>query len=276
MNALLKAMSEGGRVGFDAPYTSKGKPRLDQTGSGLTGVDCSYRWYSVDEICSILDRFDGVVFVGDSFLQTIYSGFNVLLRRDLASGAMKTDLDNCRCDLQFTNPGCNRELIRSSEDADGFWCKRKPHALLPLDTFPARAETISQFQKLVPEEPRSRYQPIAIIHSVSPSTLPYDVANQSLIEFLSLADESKRRTPMLWIGPTATGHLDMKSRKGNQEIWDFDVDMARVASQFDIDVLHMWNLTVQASSVDGLHFGEKVAVTQAMMVINWLSRLPST
>ncbi|RMZ89548.1 hypothetical protein DV736_g3217, partial [Chaetothyriales sp. CBS 134916] len=251
--ALLKAMSEGGRVGFDAPYTPK-----------------------VEEICFILDRFDAIVFVGDPFLQTIYNGFNTLLRRDLASGAMKMDLDNCHCDLQFMNPDCSRELVHSSEDADGFWCKRKPHALLALDSFPTPAETITKFKKLVPEAPRSRYQPIAIIHSISPSTMPQDVASQSLVQVLSLADQSKRKTPMLWIGPTAAGHIDIKNRKGNQEIWDFDMNMAKVASQKDIEVLHMWNLTVQATSHDGLHFGEKVAITQAMMVINWLSRLPSS
>ena len=81
---------------------------------------------------------------------------------------------------------------------------------------------------------------------------------------------------MLWIGPTAAGHVDIKDRKGNQEIWDFDRNMAKIANENDIEVLKMWNLTVQASSYDGLHFGEKVAITQAMMVVNWLSRLESS
>jgi hypothetical protein len=81
---------------------------------------------------------------------------------------------------------------------------------------------------------------------------------------------------MLWIGPTAVGHIDIKDRKGNQEIWDFDKQLAHVAAQNDIEVLKMWNVTVQASSWDGLRFSEKVAITQAMMVINWLSRLESS
>ena len=135
---------------------------------------------------------------------------------------------------------------------------------------------LKKFKKLVPMAPRSRYQPIPIIHSISPSTLPQDVASTSLLEFLKLADESKRKTPMLWIGPTAAGHIDIKDRKGNQEVWDFDRNMAKVASENNIEVLKMWNLTVQASSYDGLHFGQKVVITQAMMVVNWLSRLESS
>ena len=43
-----------------------------------------------------------------------------------------------------------------------------------------------------------------------------------------------------------------------------------------VDVLGMWNLTVQANSWDGMRFGESVVITQAMMVLNWLSRLESS
>jgi hypothetical protein len=81
---------------------------------------------------------------------------------------------------------------------------------------------------------------------------------------------------MLWIGPTAAGHVEIKGRKGNQEIWDFDRKMARVAAENDVDVLGMWNMTVQAGSWDGMRFGERVAIVQAMMVVNWLSRLESS
>ena len=43
---LLEALSHGGRHGFDAPYSPAG---------------CHYRWYTVPEICMILERFDGIV-----------------------------------------------------------------------------------------------------------------------------------------------------------------------------------------------------------------------
>jgi len=101
-------------------------------------------------------------------------------------------------------------------------------------------------------------------------------AAASLLKFVELADESDRNTPMLWIGPTAAGHVELKGRKGNQEIWDFHRKMASVAEDNDVEVLGMWNMTVQATSWDGMRFGEKVAITQAMMVMNWLGRLQSS
>src|SRR5437763_616749 len=55
----------------------------------LFSLGCSYHWYDTAKICLILERFDGVVFVGDETLQSIYAGFNILLRQDLGLGAMK-------------------------------------------------------------------------------------------------------------------------------------------------------------------------------------------
>ncbi len=81
---------------------------------------------------------------------------------------------------------------------------------------------------------------------------------------------------MLSIGPTASGHTEIRGRKGNQEIWDFDRQLRSVAEDNDVEVLGMWNMSVQAGSWDGVRFGERVAVTQAMMVVNWLGRLESS
>lgn len=272
---LLESISNGGRAGFDAPYTPS---------------ECHYRWYATAEICMILERFDAVVFVGDDTLQAIYNGLNILLRQDLATGALKDwdmskdELDSCRCDAQFTTPACAQHLVTSSEQVNSntpsigssYACSRFPHALLRINGSPASSDIVKRFVELVPRVPRSNYHPVPIIHSLSPSTAPVSAAGESLLQFLALADSSKRKTPMLWIGPTAAGHIDIKDRKGNQEIWDFDAEMAQTAAKNDIEVLKMWNLTVQANSFDGLRFGEKVAITQAMMVVNWLSRLPSS
>ena len=104
---MLEAMSSGGRHGFDAPFAP---------------VACHYRWYSTPEICMILERFDGIVFVGDDLLKNIYAAFNMLLRQDLALGGLKQwDLPDdeksaCRCDAQLTNPKCAKNILLDSEE----------------------------------------------------------------------------------------------------------------------------------------------------------------
>lgn len=55
-SSVLQAMSNGGRVGKDAPYLPRG---------------CDMRWYDTEEVCEILNRFSQVVLVGDSMLRHI-------------------------------------------------------------------------------------------------------------------------------------------------------------------------------------------------------------
>lgn len=192
--------------------------------------------------------------------------------------------DQCRCNSQFASADCAKYYVTASGDVidntpsigTPYYCKRTPHAMLLVDGSPASAQVVSKFKTLVPQAPRSRYKPIPIIHSIAPIPFTQAVANQSLLEVLALADESQRKTPMLWIGPTAPGHASPRTRNCVQEIWAYDEEMAKAAAQNDIEILRMYNMTVQANTYGRASFGEKVAITQAMMVINWLSRLGSS
>ena len=122
-------MSGGGRHGFDMPFHP---------------VGCHYRWYSTAEICMILDRFDAVVFIGDHMLQNVYSGFNMLLRENIAMGGLKqwemkeSERVACRCDSQIIKEDCSRfsvtsnlevrEHDRGSGHRSPYYCDRKSHA----------------------------------------------------------------------------------------------------------------------------------------------------
>lgn len=87
----------------------------------LTVTGCSYRWYTTAQICEILQKFDGIAFVGDDTLANVYAGFNLLLRENLAFGALKEwDLspehrETCRCDSQFTSKSCWPLRVTSSD-----------------------------------------------------------------------------------------------------------------------------------------------------------------
>lgn len=219
----------------------------------------------------------------------VYAGFNILLRKNLLNGALgwpvpADKLRACECNYGFTDPACRENFVHDSKfitalsneaTTKGYTCQRMPHALLHTDQFPASAEAVSKFRDLVRPAPQSNYKPIPVIHSIT-NEASIEVATWSLVEFLQLADGSKRKTPMLWIGPTAARHIDINGRKGNQEIWRFATEMAKIAKEKDIESLGLWNLTVQADSYDGKGFGEDVSIAAAMMMINWLARLESS
>lgn len=68
---FLTAVSGGGRAGFDAPYMPRG---------------CDMRWYTTEEVCEIISRFEKVIVVGDSMMRHVVGAINVLLRKDLGYG----------------------------------------------------------------------------------------------------------------------------------------------------------------------------------------------
>ena len=70
---LLAAVSGGGRIGFDAPFVPRG---------------CDMRWYTTEEVCEILGRFERVIVVGDSMMRHVVGAINVLLRASLGYGAV--------------------------------------------------------------------------------------------------------------------------------------------------------------------------------------------
>ena len=70
---MLQAMSGGGRVGFDAPYIPRG---------------CDMRWFTTEEVCEILGRFEKVIIIGDSMMRHVIGSINVLIRKDLGYGAV--------------------------------------------------------------------------------------------------------------------------------------------------------------------------------------------
>lgn len=105
--SMLTAMSSGGRIGHDAPYMPRG---------------CDMRWFTSEEVCEILGRFDRVVLVGDSMLRHMIGSMNILIRKDLGYGAV-TDWNfslqerkECFCNEQFDTKLCSVQGIYKTAD----------------------------------------------------------------------------------------------------------------------------------------------------------------
>lgn len=146
------------------------------------------------------------------------------------------------------------------------------HMLLPIGGSPAQESHRNMFTSLLAKDPDS-YKPVPVIHSLSLATsLSWDVATASMDEWITLADLSNRNVPFLWVGPTAAGHLKPPGQilsQGNNALWHYTTEMSKEARRREIDSLGMYNLTLQASSWDGSNYGMKVALVQAMMVMQY-------
>ena len=277
----------------------------------------------------ILERFDALVFIGDDILKHIYGAFNILLKEDMATGALDLrHLDNnerptCTCDNQFIKSECSKAITRDSQaigdhdrafgKSSPYHCNSKftggrntgpdandlgtPHMFIPISGSPATEELHSKFTSVLSQDPDA-YKPIPVVHGVSLSTsFSLAAATSSMDEWVSIADDSGRNVPFLWVGPNAAGHLKSPSQvasEGNNAVWHYTLDTAREAKSRQLDTVGMYNLTLQANSWDGSNYGLRIGLVQAMMVsrsgvvvqeqptantckvINWLSRVEST
>ncbi|KAF9893761.1 hypothetical protein FE257_009931 [Aspergillus nanangensis] len=278
--SLLNAMSNGGRHGFDAAYTSQ----------AYVQEGCAYRWYTPSQICDVLQQFHRVVFVGDESLTDIYAGFNILLRQDLETGSLRDwdasqqQVEKCQCDAQFTSASCLPLRITSSDQLyqettgkttrSSYSCPaRISHDLLTVTSSPASKGMHEKFRQFVTEA-GGQSKAIAVIHSLSLSTsYSLSTAENSMDEWLALTRTAGRNTPFLWVGPTAPGLQKPSGDNLHASSWQYTLDASEAARSRGLDSLGMYNATLQVDSWDGRHYGEKVALMQAMMIINWLSTL---
>ena len=111
--------------------------------------------------------------------------------------------------------------------------------------------------------PREKLVPIIFHVGISlsfswPQTVEIMNSIASVLEEVS--PRAKYR-PVLWLNPTASGHLKPPGvilNQGNEAIWAFGTEMEKEATKRSWDVLGMWNSTIQASSWDGTNYGESI------------------
>ena len=129
---------------------------------------------------------------------------------------------------------------------------------------------------LMPTNKKKAYKPIPVVHSLTYGTNPplsSSDARRALSTIVTVADIAERKTPILMIGPSAPGsQVSEQDRPSRLNANDFSHQMHKEARDKDVEWLGMWNATIQVSG-GAASFGEEVAITQAMMVVNWLARL---
>ncbi|OLL23082.1 hypothetical protein NEOLI_001229 [Neolecta irregularis DAH-3] len=285
--SLLDALSNGGRVGFDAPYISR---------------SCDFRWYSTHEVCGILKRYERVLFFGDSLIRQaspvlflfsdpqLYSALIVFMRRDLGYGAVENwdfgELENkqCFCENQISVKDCNVNTvsIQTLLIREPTWieetCKDvdlKLHILVkhPIPDFELDrvAEDIAAHSKLD--------KPWAFIfghglwnHLESNATLNWlDSIEAKIKSKLQIYPDSA--SPRIFVAPAAAGpHKpdEWIPLQGNKKIMLFEEEMKILMKARGMEVLGTWNATIQAFSYDGSHRGLRTQLLLSQMVLNIL------
>lgn len=103
--SLLQAMSWGGRLGVDAPFSPRG---------------CDMRWFTPKEICAILSKFSRINIMGDSMMRNMAVAVSIYLRADLVNGGRSSwDPDpeghDCSCEGAFDDRACTFNAVVSTQ-----------------------------------------------------------------------------------------------------------------------------------------------------------------
>ncbi|KAK9365267.1 hypothetical protein V1509DRAFT_661040 [Lipomyces kononenkoae] len=275
-NALLDSLSNGGRIGLNAPYHSKG---------------CEMWWYEARELCSVWAKYSKVIFVGDDVLGDVFAGMMALIRKDKLDGAVRRWRYNskknkdCTCEREFIDHNlCQSVVIRNIKDItdyDPILVKCMPKVKLQmhyLPRYPVDPVEFNRFVMTAAEDIQHDRRPIAIIYGHGHGSM-FDIgATASWIS--TLRDMVQNIIPYdglvheLFVTPGATGPQVSgvnTLQLGLKASHLFEIAMRSWGREENVDVLGTWNATVQTTfSADGLRSGLRVNLLKAMMIANWL------
>ncbi|KAK9454851.1 hypothetical protein V1511DRAFT_459899 [Dipodascopsis uninucleata] len=274
---LLEAMSGGGRIGIDAPYMPRG---------------CDMRWYDRGEICSIVSRFEKILFVGDSMMRHAVGALHILLREDLGYGGVTQwnfrldEKETCFCNGQFDTLKCGVQGIFNSDDVAKFDlqslkcdARRLNIQNHVMTTYPPTSAELANLGDAISNRAEEETRPIAFIYSQGHHN---DLDVQATSGWLTSIQRSiSERLPrsvkraQLFVTPGAAGPnmIDQDLlHHGVKALHLFETSMRELGPQKDVDVLGVWNATVQTTLDDGKHSGIRGNLLKIMMILNWLDK----
>ncbi|KAK9476975.1 hypothetical protein V1514DRAFT_146233 [Lipomyces japonicus] len=275
--SILTAMSSGGRIGVDAPYM----PR-----------DCDMRWYTSEEVCGILEKFDRVAVIGDSMMRQMLGALYVILRKDMGYGGVTQwnfndqEKADCFCNAQVNVKSCSLQTIYNTNDIlkwdpNSFTCDpNKVNVFINLQVrFPQPDEELKRYTEDLAGVPPGKKVAFVYGHGLwndldVQATLNFLDRSESVVKGLFPDYTANTRTfPRLFVTPNAAGPKKQDAfilTQGNKPLMLFEQSMYDVLPERHFDVLGTWNMSIQSTSNDGVHCDMKANLLKAMMVLNWL------
>jgi hypothetical protein len=112
------------------------------------------------------------------------------------------------------------------------------------------------------------WQPSPVIFSYGKRA----VFDSVLDDWLALASGAQRNIPFLYLGP----HFEKSESDDDSVVLQYHTLLKDAAKQRHIDLLSLYNLTRNVTPGNEEYSNEKIAIVEAMMIINWLSKLETS
>ncbi|KAL9083792.1 MAG: hypothetical protein Q9159_005580 [Coniocarpon cinnabarinum] len=282
-SSLLDAMSGGGRLGWDTPYWTRG---------------CDMQWFTIDEVCDILSRYDHIYLIGDDMLRHLGQALHVFMRGDLWDGGRATwregtDDNDCHCHNVFDKPACiwwsavnTVPLLQNAPMS--VQCKQRP-ALVSWDAmlnYPLNVDLLKGVVKNIENKADPNGRDAFIVgHGLwndlnVETTMSWleQIENEMALQMPAYFEDSLANNsfPRLFISPSAQGESNtdtLSSSENNLQLMRHTREVSGRVKSRGFEHLALYNMSVQASSPDGTHTSYENNLLKAMFVLNWLNML---
>jgi hypothetical protein len=244
------------------------------------------RWFTSEEVCEILGRFDRVLIVGDSMMRHVIGSINVLIRKDMGYGAVtdwnfsEQERKSCFCNEQFDVKACSVQGIYKTADV----LAHDPESMSCTNPVNVLMEQIMRIP--VPQEEIDRLK-FSVGNSPGPKAFIFghglwsDLDLKKSMDWLdtvvyAISSTTGSNWQGLFVTPNASGKEkpdEWLVSQGNKALMLYEEAVGIEVLTRGIDHLGTWNMSIQSSKYDGVHLDMKGNLVKAMMVINWLNLL---
>ncbi|KAG9235547.1 hypothetical protein BJ875DRAFT_267577 [Amylocarpus encephaloides] len=271
--SMLNEMSSSGRIDIESPYMPQ---------------HCEMRWFTTEEICEILGRFERVVLVGDSMLRQVTGSINFFIRRDLGYGAVADWIFSAQerkqysCNEQFDAQACSVQAIYKTADVVANdpaspSCSNKINLIMEqISKFPIPT---AEKQPLTSSAGNGKRKPKAFIFGHG---LWNDLDLQKKVDWLDAVLEMIKDSleSSNWNGLFITSNVTGKEEqdqcivaKGNQAVVLFEGAVAIEAGKRGVKHLGTWNMSIRSTKYDDVLLNMKGNLVKAIVAVNWLNLL---
>ncbi|GAQ80802.1 hypothetical protein KFL_000630040 [Klebsormidium nitens] len=262
--------------------------------------EADLRVHSASEACEILSTFDSVLIIGDSFERQLTGGFFMVLRDNFVNGALKQwefegqpDITEfCQGEQQFDERACRPFWVHSTRDFAGrtaelsaevhvHWLNFMCPGVRPpqLDFLHWRHPTFMNDKWLrahLLDHPRTVVLHGVGLHMDLNATLTIDTHLRRILPLLEASPQAEH----VWIARHAPGRnkpaqfLQTQGTEAtlrfNDALQRFFEARTRAQGRPRVPVFETYNLTVEATSFDGSHYGQQVNVEKAQLLLTYL------
>lgn len=249
-------------------------------------TQCQIHWFSASEACSFLSKPKPtmILFVGDSMSRHFMHSFQHLLRGDPVLGAMREDtprevMRNCSCDLQFVSKACRAWVLWDSQNLTKQPCPGG--RIVYMEALHDGQVIPKEIADLVESHRSEGGRSVIVLggyglHNLLQAKPIFNTLIHPLWELIKPNLGKDVSVIVLSVHSLQDNVLEKyRENMNNRRVSQYNTLMARLCRQSlpSIPFFDTFSITSQSDSFDGVHYGFKVNLLKAQLLLSVINEV---